>query len=102
VSSKLQILNAKLYMRNFTIKRLNSFKPLFFVFFILSVTSSVTLNYFGTDVFSCGQYGDKSIGFTNFFTHNRIASSEFDITDNSFCCCIVSDFKTKHEINSII
>jgi hypothetical protein len=35
VTSQLQILNAKLYMRNFTIKRLNSFKPLFFVVLFL-------------------------------------------------------------------
>jgi hypothetical protein len=71
-------------MRNSTLKRLESFKPLFFVVVLLGVTSQVTLNYFGTNVLSCGQYGDKSIGFTNFFTHKCIASSEFDTKDN-FC-----------------
>jgi hypothetical protein len=88
-------------MRNSTLKRLKSFKPVFVVV-LLGVTSQVALNYFGTDVLSCGQYGNKSIGFANFFTHNRIASFEFDTKDNLFCCCIVSNFKTKHETHSMI
>jgi hypothetical protein len=79
-------------MRNSTLKRLKSFKPVFVVV-LLGVTSQVALNYFGTDVLSCGQYGNKSIGFANFFTHNRIASFELDTEDNS--CCIVSDLKAK-------
>lgn len=67
-------------MRNFTIKRLNSLRSAFVVV-LLDVISQVALNYFGTDVLSCGKYGDKSVGFT-FFTHNRIASSEFGAPGN--------------------
>jgi hypothetical protein len=70
-------------MRNFTIKRLKSFKPVFVVV-LFGVTSQVTLNCFGAKVFSCGKYGDKSIGFANFFTHGHTTGSEFDTKDN-FC-----------------